>query len=245
MSKRPIHAFTLIELLVVVTLIVLLLAMLLPSLSSAVALSEELGCQVNMRNIMIATRAYTSDNFGILPYPNWRTNNDHGWLYTMYSNGGMDRLSGLKDGELYPYLNDYHVYRCPADFQPNENDPGAVPGRPDNSRMITSYCMNGSACWYGGTFDTGGGYYKTQTISKFKPNDILYWEADETKAGGWWWDGSNYPFEGLSARHILGGSVVSIDGHTEFVKQDYYYTLCDNTAGPTRLWNNPDSANGN
>jgi len=58
------RAFTLVELLVVLTIIMLLLAILIPALSAGKRLSRTMGCQSNLHQITTSYWAYTSDNRG-------------------------------------------------------------------------------------------------------------------------------------------------------------------------------------
>ena len=66
-TSRRRGAFTLIELLVVVSIIALLIAMLLPSLSKAKDQARSIKCLVNLRNIGIAVLVYAQDNNNYLP----------------------------------------------------------------------------------------------------------------------------------------------------------------------------------
>jgi prepilin-type N-terminal cleavage/methylation domain-containing protein/prepilin-type processing-associated H-X9-DG protein len=65
---QPGTAFTLIELLVVVAIIALLAALLLPALASAREKGLRAACLANLRQVGIATRAYSGDNDGKIPY---------------------------------------------------------------------------------------------------------------------------------------------------------------------------------
>jgi len=62
-------AFTVIELLVISTIIVLLLAVLLPTLSRARARAQTTRCASNLRHIGTATMTYTAENSDWLPGP--------------------------------------------------------------------------------------------------------------------------------------------------------------------------------
>lgn len=65
MKRR--HAFTLIELLVVVTIIVMLIAILLPSMKLARNAAQEAACTSNERQQVLAMLVYTGDNRGQFP----------------------------------------------------------------------------------------------------------------------------------------------------------------------------------
>lgn len=64
---RAIRAFTLIEILVVVTIIVALLAILLPSMGRALDATQRTVCASNVRQWSLAVLDYASDNFGVVP----------------------------------------------------------------------------------------------------------------------------------------------------------------------------------
>ena len=243
MKKRQ-NGFTIIELMVVIAMIIVLLSIVFPATKSVLDRARQSGCLANMRGIAQATHMFASENKDHAPGPNWRKGGAKGWLY---SNLQMDRQVHLQTSQLYPYLNNYEVYRCPADFWPDEDpsNPDNVPNRPNNSRMITSYCMNGSVIGYGRrAYNSRTGLWHSYYLGEFRASDILYWEPDETKSGGWWWDGANFPWEGITPRHLGWGSAGSVDGSVEKLTYEYYYQLAPRRPVLTRLWNVPGSANG-
>jgi len=100
-------AFTLIELLVVITIIMILMSMLLPSLSMGRERARETQCVNNLHQIGMATKMYWDEN-GLRMYD---------------VAGGHDALPGClstnhgtaKSRKLYPYLGNSEVFRCPRD----------------------------------------------------------------------------------------------------------------------------------
>ncbi|MCK4999217.1 MAG: prepilin-type N-terminal cleavage/methylation domain-containing protein, partial [Anaerohalosphaera sp.] len=60
-------AFTLIELLVVISIIALLLAILMPSLSAVKKRSESIICRSNLKSIGLAAALYSQDYNGYVP----------------------------------------------------------------------------------------------------------------------------------------------------------------------------------
>ena len=66
-TSRVHHAFTLIELLVVISIIALLVAILLPALSSARETSRTLQCATNQKQLGLATQNYVDTFKGALP----------------------------------------------------------------------------------------------------------------------------------------------------------------------------------
>jgi prepilin-type N-terminal cleavage/methylation domain-containing protein/prepilin-type processing-associated H-X9-DG protein len=79
------RAFTLIELLVVISVIVLLMALLLPALQKARRQGKTTFCQINLHQWGIAFIAYTNDHAGRLPdhFPMGASN--HVWPYALRS----------------------------------------------------------------------------------------------------------------------------------------------------------------
>lgn len=243
-------AFTLIELLAVVAIILLLLSLLVPALNKARDKAYQIVCESNVRQVMAAIINYASDNDGSFPDPDWRMGTDQiSWLSSRNVWNSPEDLHG---GLIWKYTGNVKVYRCPADPQPQSNDITftwiKIPG---NTRMVTSYNMNGSVCGYGKlqsanaanvikAFGTPNAkMWDTFRLTEFRPNDIMYWEGDETTdQNGWWWDGANYPYEGISARHFGAGTMASADGHVERILTPDYYALV-NEGKYNRLRNSP------
>ena len=242
-SSSP-RAFTLIELLVVMIIILILAALLFPALKTARERGSRASCISNFRQLTVATLSYASDNNWYLPAPNWDggviSNNDaRGWEYGI-TLPAVPTTSCLTSGVLWPYLKNYKVYRCPM-------DKGVIPTG-QKAHFLSSYIMNGAVSRY--AFFTAG--FK---LYSFKPDDIIYWEADVYNAwppctnctsgslGGFWNDGGSFPCEGITKRHLNGAAVACFDGHVEWMKWEKWIAE-ECTANRSRLWCNPARGDG-
>ncbi len=244
------RGFTLIELLAVVAIMLIVLSMVLPSIAKVRDRMNQVVCESNVRQVMSAIINYAGDNEGHYPDPDWKMGTDQiSWLS---SQNVWNSTADLAGGLIWKYTGTHKVYRCPGDYQPVAGDPTfAFCPIPGNTRMVTSYNMNGSVCGYGALqvpnaaniikqFGTPKAkMWDTFRVSDFRSSDITYWEGDETTDQyGYWWDGANYPYEGISSRHFGGGTVVSADGHVERMMSTDYYVLV-NQGKYNRLRNSP------
>jgi len=229
------HAFTLVEVLTVVSILMILIALLLPAMHRAQYWAHVVHCQTNMRQLGLATVMYANDHKRHLPRPNSNSSDDHPWS----ANGGVktgwayrgkayktEGVEALEEGAYWPYTLKHETYRCPA-HDPNWWDNG--------TQVLGSYTMNRlviNPLW-------------TFRIDQYQSTDVMFWETDETSS--WWNDLCNYPWEGLpSARHGTGGTIVCADGHTEWLTHERFYEEAPkNPKQRTMFWNSPGSANGN
>lgn len=130
-------AFTLIELLAVIALIAILAALLLPALSSAKAKARQTGCLNHLRQLSFAWQMYSGDNHGVLVENLPFRSNTNSWVIGEFKNPLQPtNPHAIRQGRLFPYVNQPGVYRCPAD--------NAEAGGPPS---LLSYAMNG---WMGG-----------------------------------------------------------------------------------------------
>jgi prepilin-type N-terminal cleavage/methylation domain-containing protein len=220
----PRAGFTVPEMLAVVAIILIVLSILLPSLNKGREHAIRIQCQVNLKNLILATRGYVLENRHYLPFPNSNAIETSGawtgpgWLYKAPN---KTQLEHIEAGVLWPHLRDYKTYRCPLDKPPYLMGP---------VHNITSYGMNGELR------DTAHlPAYRTFDLKVGRA--IIFWETDETQGGGFWNDGNNFPNEGITRRHFTGATVAVIDGSTEWLNYSDYYALAGQDPG--RLWCKP------
>ena len=138
--KRQTHrpAFTLLELLVVIGIIIALLALLLPMMTTVRESGRRTQCLSRLRSLTTAWLAYANDNEGRLcssdPGTHYDTQHHVQFFWSWIDRPAVDPpVGGLgihanigeysrKEGKLWPYLKDESTYRCPADsISPERN----------------------------------------------------------------------------------------------------------------------------
>lgn len=133
MRCTPRHGFTLIELLVVVTIIVVLLALLVPGLERAVRAAEQAKCLANMKAVGTATGMYLTEYKRIFPtITTWNTLIGKNGSLNYYGEGnaygtyadGHPRLLNIYMGYTSP-RSEVPVASCPSDQGDSEPNHGA------------------------------------------------------------------------------------------------------------------------
>ena len=243
---RTLRAFSLVELLVVIAIIGILAALLLPLLSRAKNQSAKATDLGNLRQVLIAEHIYTGDNKDSWTWPNWDFGGAMpngtvraGWLYTPnLAATGTNRFPA-PSGLLWDTLHGGNVLLCPMD-RPDEARYSANSGRLNHrAQQLSSYIMNGAVMGYRTGFRSN---WPAVKISRMLPGDCVLFEADERNPFDFN-DGSSWPSEGITLRHLNGATIALIDGSSGYVRQSDWQRDLDD-ASKNRLWCFPNTPDG-
>ena len=134
-----------------------------------------------------------------------------GYASTTSLTGLQKQLAGqyesFKHGQLGNYLgNNPQVLMCPKDKATSTGS---------NSKLflqrpikLTSYTWNGNIIFFHTKPSPATGSYNASMVRKIsatEPGNIIQWETDDTTPF-WFNDAGNQPHEGISQRHVTGGS---------------------------------------
>ncbi len=173
-SSHSHHAFSLIELLIVISIIVMLLGLLLPSLSRARSAANLVTDQSNLRQIAIAIFAYAQDNNGMAPLaapqelggPTGICDPDDPWLPPKMFGGTLP----ADQRPLNVYLQNEEVFRSPNDrgeplwwFDTQPYQAGA-----------TAFELYGSSYFYASGYNRMIGVVAPMGVARFVGIDFSY-----------------------------------------------------------------------
>lgn len=233
MSKPVRRAFTLIELLVVVTIIVVLLALLLPGMDRAMAITERAVCASQLHATGTALNSWAADHKWKLPesQPSYNKAASFG-IYAVWASevgGGPnwldDSVMGRYRGHAVVAAQGYvspKAFYCPSNTVENlkydtynesasvfeEFAYGRVGGWPSNNDPAAS---NYSLLWT-------GYHYR----SCFDGNSRTTWRGPAPRRHAGWEplmaDVFSDPGRGVDTHHIEGYNVLAIGGSARFVE---------------------------
>jgi len=200
------RGFTLIELLVVISIIALLIAILLPALSSARKQAQFTQCLINTRQFGTTTSAYLVDNKNRMP--RGAEGADYGAVYGAGSRGvpfirmadylGLEKVYPDFSGNLRnAYYNSSEIFRCPS----REYDATKLLDYSVNSLHFKRFAAgNGyvEAGWFSGyTAETAEMQWPDRYISEMGKT-ILYAESNRPyfnyNADSQFWHPSHLPW---------------------------------------------------
>lgn len=215
------RAFTLIELLVVIAVIAILMAILMPALNRAREQGKRAVCQNNVKQFGLSWVLYADDNDQMLvnscTIPATEGHGDKTkepcWMYF----GGdawttQQRIDGLREGAMWPYVNQLKIYKCPTGLRGEENTYAIVDAMNGAVSPMRTY--------------SGKLWIKKKTQIKRPGERVVYVDEGKTSVQSWtifydqesWWDDP-------PVRHGAGTNFNFADGHSEYWKWDDPRTL--------------------
>jgi len=216
MYKR---GFTLVELLIVITIILFIIALVIPSVAMIQAKANQVKCANNMKQIGTAFLTYATDYNSKLPSAVFRADKYGSWLN---GEGGRDE-EAIKTGGIYSYLQNPLAYLCPTDDGPVDPVTG------DIVDPICSYTMNMKVSRRSPAMNPG-------LVSKII---VLVEESGETildppSGGGDENLGAFEKTDRVALRHSDHCNVLYLDWRVEPIKLDEAVTADDDIFGVKR-----------
>lgn len=124
---RYYKAFTLIELLVVIAVIAVLMGILMPALKRAREGGQRTVCLSNLKQLGLSWILYADDNGDKLVGSEAGRHDSYPsvWVGRTWASGwasgnllpAEEQIQGIKDGDLWPYVDEVKLYKCPCSFR--------------------------------------------------------------------------------------------------------------------------------
>lgn len=217
--------FTLIELLVVISIIALLLAILMPALGRAKELAKRTVCLAHLKQMGLGWILYAEDNAGGIMFTSDYAagGSTGGFIGDIRAYGGWtdwldsytveQRHEIIKDGALWPYVENVDLYRCPStkkELSLSYALPSSMNG--SSSSVFTGMSINGAI--------SQGLHIKNINKIKRASERVLF--VDEGKLA-FYNDFAVYHnepkwFDNAPIHHNEGGTFGFADGHSEYWK---------------------------
>ena len=229
---RRVLGFTLIELLVVIAIIAILASLLMPALAKAKEQGSRTRCISNVKQILLSTQLYVTDNDDWMPYTSWSsgTYNVPNWCYMRVATNAPPEHR-VELSQLWRYHTEKRLFFCPLEKT-------NTPTFRAREMKVSSYTMNGAVSKY----STGPrGAYTTYKQTDFRPTDMLYWEPEEREPA-YFDNAASKPDEGVTKRHNTGVVMGMMGCQFEYLKVKAYQR--ELTLRPGRFWCVPGSSSG-
>jgi prepilin-type processing-associated H-X9-DG protein/prepilin-type N-terminal cleavage/methylation domain-containing protein len=216
------RAFTLIELLVVIAVVVVLLAILLPSLGRARAVAQRAACLGNLRQLAIGTVGYLNDNQAWFPSPVTTVSESSGW-YT-----ALDRyLAALRpDDASRSGVAGQRAYRKHKEcvvWSSFPTDPAKPPVNTNQTikEFSRTIKMNTHLRRVGQYFASAGDIQRAAEHVLFGDGtalDQIPWPANTFETGQFSMDINDKKEAGVAIRHDGAANIAFVDGHAESLR---------------------------
>jgi prepilin-type N-terminal cleavage/methylation domain-containing protein/prepilin-type processing-associated H-X9-DG protein len=234
-KNRRHRAFTLIELLVVISIIAILAALLLPTLSQAKAKASQVSCLNKMKQLGLAFLLYLPDHEDIFPTSAPRStmgSQPEDWIWWQVQTGqdGNPVMRDASQSAIAPYLGQYDSrhYRCPSDRDIHAREL-AWKQNPSSEQYTYSYSLNGFGKKGMASYISRDRsmVFRNRYYSIVNPSQkIMLAEEKGSPTDGpgsaviddGRWVPPGYP---LTSRHSGNANVTFADGHVETVNREF------------------------